>query len=86
MMRMREGDNIRKTKRSRVGLVDEEGCEIILQGGRLGVLKPRWMNGWKETRSPRHMLRERGDVVVWKDAKWCISQLVSGRGKEETAE
>lgn len=24
------------------------------------------------------------DAVMLKDAKWCISQAVSGRGKEET--
>lgn len=46
-----------------------------------------WMDGWMdgERRGVLDIcLGKAGDVAVWKDAKWCKSQLVSGRGKEET--
>lgn len=43
-----------------------------------------WMDG--ERRGVLDIcLGKAGDAGVWKDAKWCISQLVSGRGKEGTA-
>ncbi len=47
-----------------------------------------WMDEWmdRERRGVLDIcLGRAGDVAVWKDAKWCVSQLVSGRGKEETA-
>lgn len=46
-----------------------------------------WMDGWmeKERGVQDICLGKAGDVAVWKDAKWCISQLVSGRGKVATA-
>lgn len=44
------------------------------------------MDGWVDGEKDGVIcLGNVGDVVCAKIAKWCLSQLVSGRGKEENA-
>lgn len=49
-----------------------------------------WMDGWVDGRREGEKdgvicLGKVGDVVCAKITKWCLSELVSGRGKEENA-